>query len=148
MTKLPMTKLPFLAATATAILLASCQTAPDHFAAADLDGDGKLSRDEAHEFIITKIFEQRDANKDGKISLAEWSPNISAEDRDLFQVRDANKDGFVSFQEARAYSKKHGTWNSIFDIADTNKDGFISRKEAAVFRKNHPEFRPWHPRDT
>src|SRR5450432_1716846 len=43
------------------------------FDAADANHDGKLSRDEASDFLVNEIFDSRDANHDGKITEYEWT---------------------------------------------------------------------------
>ena len=45
--------------------------APDRFAQADSNYDGKLSRDEASDYLVIEIFTSRDANHDGYLSRAE-----------------------------------------------------------------------------
>lgn len=134
--------LPQVHALAALLALAACQTSPNRFDQADLNGDGKLSRDEVHDYMVTAIFASRDANRDQKMTMAEWDPNISAEDRRLFNLRDTNKDGVVTLEEAKTYSKKYGTWDGVIKLADTDKDGFISRSEAAAFFDKHKEIVP------
>ncbi len=114
------------------LLLAGCQTTsrPDRFAQADRNGDGRLSRDEVHDFMVTSIFATRDADKNNIMTKAEWNDPA---DNALFNLRDANKDGGVSLAEAKAYSKKVGKWDAVIKETDTNKDGFVSREEAAAY---------------
>ena len=114
-----------------ALILAACQSAPENrFDNADLNGDGRLSRDEVHDYMVTSIFVTRDMNKDKLMSLEEWN---DLSEKKLFDLRDANKDGKVSLEEAKAYSKKAGMWDSVIREADANKDGFISREEASAY---------------
>lgn len=115
------------------LMLAACQTAPNRFDQADLDGDGKLSRDEVHDYLITSVFVTRDANKDKLMTKAEWGDEGDGATDRLFAARDTNKDGMVSLEEAKIYAKKIGTFDEIIKEADTNKDGFISREEAAAY---------------
>src|SRR5262245_14587196 len=43
------------------------------FDAADANHDGKLSRDEASDFLVNEIFDSRDANHDGRMTEEEWA---------------------------------------------------------------------------
>lgn len=59
--------------------------ADDRFAAMDLDGDGRVTRDEAKESFKTEMrghamahFDRLDANGDGQISRAEWDKHLDA----------------------------------------------------------------------
>ena len=79
--------------------------APDRFAQADSNHDGKLSRDEASDYLVIEIFTSRDANHDGVVTV----------------------------QEALAYGKKKGMAVIMIKKADTNKDGFLSRQEVAAY---------------
>ena len=68
---------------------------PDGFSQADTNHDGKLSRDEASDYLVIEIFISRDANHDGRMTLEEWvggDPTRSAD----FKKRDANDDGIVT----------------------------------------------------
>src|SRR4029434_10922591 len=47
--------------------------APDRFAQADSNHDGKLSRDEASDYLVIEIFTSRDANHDGRMTIVEWT---------------------------------------------------------------------------
>jgi hypothetical protein len=123
------------------VLLSACQSTPTieedsfeaRFAKADLNKDGKLSREEVSDFVVHNIFDARDANKDGKLSPTEWWPDNDAEQRAMFNKRDTNKDGFVSLAEALAWGRANKGWGDIMKEADTNADGFISPAEAKAY---------------
>lgn len=116
-----------------ALLAASCQTAqPNRFDQTDLNGDGKLSRDEVHDYLVTSVFASRDANKDQLMTKAEWGED-DRETNKIFAARDTNKDGSVSLEEAKIYAKKVGTLDDVIKEADADKDGFISRQEATAY---------------
>ena len=105
---------------------------PDAFSPADTNHDGKLSRDEASDFLVIKIFISRDANHDGRMTLEEWiggDPTRSAD----FKKRDANDDGIVTMKEAITYGRAHGVVNQIMQEADTNHDGALSRAEVTAY---------------
>lgn len=112
------------------------ETAPvagtDAFSQADTNHDGKLSRDEASDYLVIEIFESRDANHDDRMTLEEWvggDPTRSAD----FKKRDANNDGIVTKKEATAYGRAHGVVNEIMPEADTNHDGALSRAEMKAY---------------
>ena len=105
---------------------------PDGFSPADTNHDGKLSRDEASDFLVIEIFISRDANHDGRMTLEEWiggDPSASAD----FKKRDANDDGIVTMKEAITYGRAHGVVNEIMQEADTNHDGALSRAEVTAY---------------
>src|SRR4029079_6793661 len=51
--------------------------APDAFAQADSNHDGKLSRDEASDYLVIEIFTSRDANHDRPMTVTEWTAGAS-----------------------------------------------------------------------
>ena len=119
------------------LALASCKTTPpsgpDRFAAADHNGDGRLSREEVSDYFVSGIFAERDRDGDGYISKAEWNPEMTAAEAKLFKARDLNGDGRVSLAEAQAFARKAGTYDEAFKEADVNRDGFVSREEAVAY---------------
>jgi hypothetical protein len=105
---------------------------PDGFSQADTNQDGKLSRDEASDYLVIEIFISRDANHDGRMTLEEWvggDPTRSAD----FEKRDADHDGIVTTKEAITYGRAHGEVNQIMQEADTNHDGALSRDEVKAY---------------
>jgi len=66
-----------------------------------------------------------DANKDGKVTLAE----ALAAGKERFTKKDANKDGAISKDEV----KGRGAW--LFDKADANKDGKVTQAESETLVK-------------
>src|SRR5262245_42936506 len=74
------------------------------FKAADKDGDGALSRDEVKIIMpsLVRVFEQVDANKDGKVTRAELESAFEIRARNQyrqFERLDGNKDGTVTHDE-------------------------------------------------
>jgi Ca2+-binding EF-hand superfamily protein len=114
---------------------AGCQTtkAPDRFAQADADKSGALSRDEVNTYLVTHVFESRDADRDGRLTKAEWLVGDDAGQEKLFLERDANNDGVVTLEEALAYGKIKGASRQFVRAADTNKDGLLSREEVTAY---------------
>jgi hypothetical protein len=102
------------------------------FDAADANHDGKLSRDEASDFLVNEIFDSRDANHDEKMTKQEWTGGDPTRAAD-FKKRDANHDGVVTKQEAIAYGRAHGVVKKIMREADTNHDDFLQRGEVKAY---------------
>ncbi len=111
----------------------STPPAPDRFALADTNKDAVLSGREINHFFVANIFTERDPNQNGFITQAEWNPQMIAGEAKLFGARDANEDGKISLAEAEAYALKAGTYTSVIKEADTTKDGAISREEANAY---------------
>ena len=105
---------------------------PDGFSQADTNQDGKLSRDEASDYLVIEIFISRDANHDGRMTLEEWVGGDPTRTAD-FKKRDANDDGIVTTKEAIAYGRAHGVVNQIMQEADTDHDGALSRAEVKAY---------------
>ncbi len=117
-----------------AAVLTACQTTPpNRFDLADKNKDGQLSRDEISDYLVTGLFKSRDANKDGKMTEAEWIVPGDEGAVKIFRDRDANKDGIVTLDEALAYGRKKGIAKQIVQDADTSKDGTVSREEATAY---------------
>ena len=105
---------------------------PDAFSQADTNHDGNLSREEASDFVVIRIYISRDANHDGRMTLEEWvggDPDRSVD----FKKRDANQDGIVTMAEAITYGRAHGDVNQIMQEADTDRDGALSRAEMKAY---------------
>src|SRR5438874_6151459 len=94
--------------------------------------DGKLSRDEASDFLVNEIFNSRDANHDGRLTAKEWAGDDPGRLND-FKKRDANHDGVVTKEEAIAYGRAHGIANKIMKEADKNHDGKLDREEVKAY---------------
>jgi hypothetical protein len=125
----------FVPAALAALSGLSCQstTPPDRFAKADKDGSGALSSAEITEFLVVGIFDARDTNRDGKITKAEWNPQMDATEAREFLLRDADGDGAVTREEAVAYATRTGVYAADIRAADTNKDGQVSLAEARAY---------------
>ncbi len=122
------------------LFLGACQTTPppdesfeERFARADVNKDGKLSREEVSDFVVHNVFDARDTNKDGKLTLEEWWPGNDPVEIAKFKKRDRNKDGLVSLEEALHWGRTNQGWGDIMDEADKNGDGFITPAEAKAY---------------
>jgi Ca2+-binding EF-hand superfamily protein len=131
--------LMLLAVAAIAMVFTSCSTtsktsaAPDRFAEADTNHDGKLSPQEASDFFVTSIFDSRDLNRDGKLTWDEWNVPGAGRSKAKFESADTDKDGSLSLDEAKAYGRKRGLFKKEFQEADSNHDGFVTREEAKAY---------------
>ena len=105
----------------------------DRFAPADRNSDGELTEQEFNDASFYEIFASLDANKDGIMTRAEWNADTGPEETKQFNLRDANKDGKVSLAEGGAYALKVKRFTGEWKSADTNKNGTINRQEATAF---------------
>lgn len=119
----------------SACLLASCKSpAPeqDRFALADANKDNRLSRKEASDAMVRGVFNNYDADMDGKLTFPEWKHSDDTADAKLFAERDTNRDGHVTMAEAQASADRQKVFGSTFKEGDTDGDGLLSRDEAAA----------------
>ena len=89
---------------------------------------------------LKKVFDQFDANHDGKISVSELgsvlkSMGSSYTQEELQRVMDdvdSDKDGFINMEEFAELCRSSSGASELrdaFDLYDENKDGVISTKE-------------------
>lgn len=123
---------------AALLALSACAThqpspsSADRFDKADENRDGKLSRGEASDYLVSEIFASRDANHDARMTLEEWSGGDPARAAD-FKKRDADHDGTVTIDEAIRYGRTHGIAKELLREADKNKDGAIDKAEMKAY---------------
>jgi Ca2+-binding EF-hand superfamily protein len=110
--------------------------ANDIFARADENHDGKLSREEAGDYLVYEVFFACDLNRDGKLTLQEWI-RVKPGETAAFKDRDANNDGLVTLEEAIIYGRRGGAGLTLIRQADTNRDGRIDRVELQAYLAKH-----------
>ncbi len=125
----------------------------EHFAKADANGDGVITKAEADSFhdrmraeMADRMFAKIDTDKDGKISRAEFDAHHQGGHdgegkgmhhrgegmkggMDMFAKADANGDGKVTLAEANTAAL------AMFDKADANKDGTVTPEERRAAMK-------------
>ncbi|VDD81956.1 unnamed protein product [Mesocestoides corti] len=132
------------------------------FEKADLDGDGKLSREEFAAFLHPEEFEHMrdtetlydlDSNKDGLIDLEEYTKDmwtddsqtpldwVQSEHQQFKETRDKNKDGFLDREEIRdwlfpaEYDHIESEVKHLMSETDDNLDGKLSKDEILTHYK-------------
>lgn len=108
----------------------------DRLHAADKNGDGMISRDEAAAMPwLAKHFDAIDANHDGQITPDELKAfhRVHARSRmaEHWKRIDTNGDGRISREEAQANAPRLA---AHFDQVDANGDGFITPEELRAAR--------------
>ncbi|MCX7827151.1 MAG: EF-hand domain-containing protein [Verrucomicrobiae bacterium] len=115
---------------------AESQGAPMSFRAMDANHDGKVSREEFSNAAKTSAFHQLDADQSQFITLDEWMKHAETPDaRKHFESLDANKDGKLSKAEFLALPNKETDIDEQFAQLDKIKDNFILPEEQPS-RKN------------
>jgi len=108
----------------------------DDFARADANQDGKLSREEAGDYLVYVVFSARDKNHDSRLTLQEWTRGDQSKVA-AFRERDANRDGFVTLEEAIIYGRQGGAALSLMRAADKNRDNKLTRAELQAYLDSH-----------
>jgi len=106
-----------------------------HFRAADKDGDGALTREEARRSLpsVYRRFNEIDADHDGRVTREEIEAAFSKrarEERARLMALDANRDGVITRDEIL---RNASASSRAIDSIDTNKDGNISQGELDGF---------------
>ena len=116
-------------------LLCQCQSVESKadrakFHAADANGDGKLSLEEARKFEHKRVFDLIDYDQNGSISLQE-ALDVSPESNcSKFNEYDLNRDGKISLAEFDKVQTKKGYVKQRFEAADRDGNGFVTLQEA------------------
>jgi len=102
---------------------------------ADTNGDGMISREEAAALpMISKHFDEIDANHDGQITVEELRAFHAKQRAEHFKKIDTDGDGRISRAEAQANAPRLA---AHFDQLDANKDGFLTPDELAAAHARH-----------
>lgn len=115
----------------------------DFLCVLDKNGDKKVSKQESLSFnpmsirLLARNFNAIDANKDGTVTLEEYSDYLKQNQskwQAIFDKADADKSGGLS--KAELSMTKPGEFMQIkrhFDEMDSNKDGQVTVKERDAF---------------
>lgn len=116
-------------------MLSACSTVQnkadrEKFTSADLNGDGKLSLEEANKAELARVFKNIDYDENQSVSLKEAQDVEPDFDRSKFKQYDRNGDGKVTYAEFYQVQVSKGGVQRRFDAADADRDGFVTLKEA------------------
>lgn len=133
-------KSPFLLATTAALVLAGCATQPDSgnvalmnlFKQADADGNSQVSRREFTDFLIAEAFANYDKNKDGFVTLAEWTGGGGTPETFLAM---GGRSGKLTLAQVQSSKVAQNQMALPFDQADTSKTGYLTLEEFVAYRK-------------
>ncbi len=133
-------KSPFLLLAAAACFLAGCATQPqsgnaalmNRFKQADASGDGKVSRDEFVDFMITESFANYDKSKKGYVTLEEFTAGGGTPA--TFRQIDRDGNGRVTLADAKASPIVRKQFVGPFDAADTSGSGYVTFDEFVAYR--------------
>ncbi len=104
--------------------------------AADSNGDGMISRDEAVAGLpeVASHFDKIDTDKNGFITFQEFQAAMQhARQHHGFKRLDKDGDQRISREEAHAAPRLEKN----FDAIDTNKDGFLDKQELKAAHEHH-----------
>lgn len=91
------------------------------------DSNGQKTSDGKKSPMPEQILEDFDTNKDGKLSLEEFTEKAPEQ----FAKMDKNEDGFLTLEELKVGKNRgHATPEKIMSDLDTNNDGSLSKLEA------------------
>lgn len=130
----------FVLLAAAAALLAGCVTQPQsgnaalmkRFQQADASGDGKVSRDEFTDFMITEAFANYDKGNKGYVTLEEFVAGGGTPA--TYGKIDRSGTGRVTLADAKASRIVRDQFVKPFDAADTSGTGFVTYDEFVAYR--------------
>ncbi|MCW1923782.1 EF-hand domain-containing protein [Luteolibacter arcticus] len=102
-------------------------TVEQSFKTADMNGDGKVSRQEYDAHLIGEMFARFDGNKDSVITEKEFVDNGGT--KEGFYRVNTSGSGKITLQEARASAGVKKTLAAPFKEADANGDGQVTLEE-------------------
>lgn len=128
-----------LFATLPLLLLVACATTSSEptslrqrFDKADLNSDGKVTRDEAGSLMVGEAFTMFDADKDGFVDEQEFV--ASGGTAEQFRKINRSGTGKATLAEALANPAVFERMTTPFDEADGNGDGAIDYEELMSYR--------------
>jgi Ca2+-binding EF-hand superfamily protein len=101
--------------------------------AADANGDGVLTRDEALAFAAQR-FDALDANHDGKLTADEVRASFQQKRAERWKKIDTDGDGRISKAEAQANAPRLA---ARFGELDANGDGYLTPEELRAAFRHH-----------
>jgi hypothetical protein len=133
-------KFSLFALAAAAIVLSGCATQPqsgnaalmNRFKQADANGNQQLSRKEFTDFLLAEAFANYDKNKDGFVTLAEWTAGGGR--RETF-IAMGGGSGKLTLAQVQASKIAQDQMAIPFDAADTVKSGYLTFDEFVAYRK-------------
>jgi Ca2+-binding EF-hand superfamily protein len=133
-------KSPFLLLAAATVILSGCVTTPKSgnaavmnlFKQADADGNSQVSRREFTDLLIAEAFANYDKNKDGFVTLAEWTAGGGT--RETFLAM-GGRSGRLTLAQVQASKVAQNQMALPFDQADTSKSGYLTLEEFVAHRK-------------
>lgn len=102
------------------------------FQKADSNGDGRVSRDEFTALMLEEAFDWMDAQRNGRISEAEFL--AAGGTRAQFRSLDRGGKGYFTVEDAKANAGARRMMALPFDGADQSGDGFITWDEFQAYR--------------
>ena len=133
-------KSSFLLLAAAVVILSGCVTTPKSgnaavmnlFKQADADGNTQVSRREFTDLLIAEAFANYDKNKDGFVTLAEWTAGGGT--RETFLAM-GGRSGRLTLAQVQASKVAQSQMAIPFDQADTSKSGYLPLEEFVAHRK-------------
>lgn len=107
------------------------------FKKADADGNNQVSRREFTDLLIAEAFANYDRNKDGVVTLAEWTAGGGK--RETFLAM-GGRDGTLTLAQVQASKVAQDQMAMPFDQADTAKSGYLTLEEFVAYRKKALSF--------
>jgi Ca2+-binding EF-hand superfamily protein len=126
---------------AATLVLAGCATSSQsgnaalmkRFQKADANGNQQVSRREFTDFLIAEAFANYDTNKDGFVTLAEWTAGGGR--RETFLAM-GGSNGKLTLAQVQASKVAQNQMAIPFDSADTTKTGYLTFDEFVAYRKS------------
>jgi Ca2+-binding EF-hand superfamily protein len=130
----------FLFLAAATVLLTGCATTPEsgnaalmkRFQQADADGDGRVSRGEFTDFLITESFANYDKGRKGYVTVEEFTAGGGTPQ--TFRRIDRDGNGRVTLADAKASKVVRDQFVQPFDAADTGGTGYVTFEEFVAYR--------------